>query len=176
MSSQKLVLGSLSEHRTYDIVMAYIELTRIHLWPVGSNFVFWPFAYGLIMVSINTSQPSSLPRLCFETVIYAIVATIMHSKACVLNDICDVQFDGKVGRTKGRPLVSGRVSLVGAWAAIVVLFLTGLKLLEYINYAAVWWTAIDILSLNAIYPLMKRCMWWPQLFLGFAINWGLLVA
>ncbi|KAJ3559934.1 hypothetical protein NM688_g45 [Phlebia brevispora] len=160
----------------FNTVAAYVELTRIHLWPLGSNVVFWPCAYGLLMASMNTSPQISVRELCIETVLYAGVATIMHSKACILNDICDMKFDGKVERTKNRPLVSGRVSLGGAWTLLFVLLLLGLSALTYISSKAVYWTAFGILTLNAAYPLMKRYTWWPQLFLGLAINWGLLVA
>ncbi len=32
------------------------------------------------------------------------------------------------------------------------------------------------LALVAIYPFAKRFTWWPQIFLGLAINWGALLA
>ena len=28
----------------------------------------------------------------------------------------------------------------------------------------------------ALYPLMKRITWWPQVWLGLTFNWGVLVA
>ena len=35
--------------------------------------------------------------------------------------------------------------------------------------------AISSIVLVSIYPLSKRFTWWPQLFLGFTFNWGVLV-
>ncbi|KAJ3554256.1 hypothetical protein NM688_g3204 [Phlebia brevispora] len=142
----------------------------MHMWPLGSILVFWPFAYGLLMVSMNTYQQNSLRSLCVDSIIYAIAATILHSQACIYNDICDQRLDGKVERTKDRPLVSGRVSLDGAWFLLIALVLAGLYVLSFISYRAVWWTAVDLLTLNAIYPFMKRYTWWPSLFLGMALS------
>ncbi|MGB3148656.1 MAG: UbiA family prenyltransferase, partial [Paracoccaceae bacterium] len=36
--------------------------------------------------------------------------------------------------------------------------------------------ALSSLGLVAIYPYAKRFTWWPQLFLGLAFNWGIIVA
>jgi len=43
------------------------------------------------------------------------------------------------------------------------------------NWAAI---ALGVLSLLpvAIYPFAKRFTWWPQIFLGLALNWGALLA
>lgn len=39
-------------------------------------------------------------------------------------------------RTKSRPLVSGRVSLAGTWALLLILLSAGLSMLAYVNYNA----------------------------------------
>jgi 4-hydroxybenzoate polyprenyltransferase len=31
------------------------------------------------------------------------------------------------------------------------------------------------LIINIVYPFMKRVTYWPQLILGFAFNWGLII-
>ena len=42
------------------------------------------------------------------------------------------------------------------------------------------WTTITLaiasLAIVAAYPFAKRFTWWPQLVLGLAFNWGVLVA
>jgi 4-hydroxybenzoate polyprenyltransferase len=50
----------------------------------------------------------------------------------------------------------------------------GLVLLTY-NLATIL-LAVASLVIVAIYPFAKRFTWWPQLFLGLAFNWGVLVA
>ncbi|HIC67116.1 MAG TPA: 4-hydroxybenzoate octaprenyltransferase, partial [Paracoccus sp.] len=41
--------------------------------------------------------------------------------------------------------------------------------------AAIWMGVIS-LALVAIYPFAKRFTWWPQIFLGLAFNWGVMLA
>ena len=47
----------------------------------------------------------SLPpkEMAFLTVMYTIGGTVAHSAACVINDICDRDFDGQVGESKFQP-------------------------------------------------------------------------
>lgn len=47
-----------------------------------------------------------LPQLMYQTVLFAVGSTLLHSAACVLNDICDIDFDGQVGAH--RPLTQKR--------------------------------------------------------------------
>ncbi|KAJ3559933.1 hypothetical protein NM688_g44 [Phlebia brevispora] len=176
MASKHFTAGSFAKHRLYTTIVAYVELTRMHLWPLGSDLVFWPCAYGLLMASVNAHELHPFHDLCIETVMFAIGATLLHSKSCILSDICDQKFDGKVERTKNRPLVSGRVSLAGSWVLFFVLLSAGLCLLSYANRKAALYGVFGVVTLHFTYPLMKRYTWWPQMFLGFAINWGIFVA
>ncbi|KAJ3554257.1 hypothetical protein NM688_g3203 [Phlebia brevispora] len=128
------------------------------------------------MASINAHKANPLHSLCIETVMFAIGATLIHSKSCILNDICDQRFDSKVERTKNRPLISGRVSLAGSWALFAVLLSAGLGMLSYVNRKAAYYGVFGVVTLHFTYPFMKRYTWWPQMFLGFAINWGIFVA
>ena len=43
-------------------------------------------------------------------VVFILGAFLMRSAGCVINDFFDKDFDGKVERTKERPLVTGTVS------------------------------------------------------------------
>ena len=40
--------------------------------------------------------------VAIQTMMFAIGSTLMHSAACVLNDICDIDFDRKVGTCLSR--------------------------------------------------------------------------
>ena len=39
-----------------------------------------------------------LEVICLRTVVFGVAATLLHSAACVLSDICDVRFDSQVGQ------------------------------------------------------------------------------
>lgn len=105
----------------------------------------------------------------------AIGAAVMRGAGCTWNDIADREFDAAVARTRSRPLPSGQVTVRGALLWLVAQGLIGLALLLTMNTAAIA-LGIASLALVAIYPFAKRFTWWPQVFLGLAFNWGVLLA
>lgn len=107
-------------------------------------------------------------------VLFAIGAVVMRGAGCVVNDLWDRDIDAKVERTKGRPLASGAVTPKQALLFLVILCLIGLAILLQFNRFAVAVGAFSLLLIVS-YPLMKRLTWWPQAFLGFTFNWGVLL-
>src|SRR5699024_6076982 len=97
-------------------------------------------------------------------------AGVMRGAGCTWNDITDRDFDGRVQRTRNRPLPSGQVTLLGAYLWLGLQLLIGLAVLLTLGKAAIW---MGVISLGpvAIYPFAKRFTWWPQIFLGIAFNW-----
>jgi 4-hydroxybenzoate polyprenyltransferase len=104
----------------------------------------------------------------------ALGATAMRAAGCAFNDIVDRKMDAKVARTAGRPVASGRISVVQAWAFVVALSLLGLGVLLCMNLTAIL-LGVGSLALVAGYPFMKRITWWPQAWLGLTFNWGALL-
>ncbi|KAJ3936557.1 MAG: UbiA prenyltransferase family-domain-containing protein [Lentinula lateritia] len=152
----------------------YYRLARMHA-PVGTFLFFWPFAYALLMSAYKTNMP--LSALITRLVVYGVGSLTLRSAACVWNDICDVDFDRQVERTKVRPLASGAVSMAGAYTYLISLtlaFVATLYMLE--SKEAFYQGVFDVAVLNLIYPLMKRVTYLPQAWLGLAINWGFVVA
>jgi len=98
----------------------------------------------------------------------------MRGAGCTYNDILDRDIDAKVARTRARPLPGGRVSTGRAWAFLALQLGLALLILLQFNIFAVAVGAAS-LGLVAIYPVMKRITYWPQLFLGLAFNWGALL-
>ena len=72
-------------------------------------------------------------------------------------------------RTRGRPVASGQISVPSAIAFAALQLLFGLLVLAPLNGVVLALFALTI-TLAAVYPLMKRVMWWPQAFLGFIFN------
>jgi len=92
-----------------------------------------------------------------------------------MNDMADHKFDAQVERTKTRPLAAKQLSLQEALvilaillscALIVVLFLNRLTLL--LSFAALFFAFI--------YPFAKRVTYLPQIVLGIAFSWGIILA
>ena len=99
----------------------------------------------------------------------------MRGAGCTWNDITDRDFDGRVARTRSRPIPSGQVSVRQAVIWMCLQALLAFCILLTFNRAAI---ALGVLSLFlvTIYPFAKRFTWWPQVFLGLAFNWGALLA
>lgn len=98
----------------------------------------------------------------------------MRSAGCIINDMIDAKLDQKVERTAMRPLASGELSFKQALIFLQILFLLALIILLHFNPLTI---TLGFLSLGLImtYPFMKRITYWPQLFLGFTFNWGILM-
>ena len=144
----------------------YARLMRLDR-PIGIWLLLLPCWWGVAFAA------DFFPNLWFMF-LFAIGAILMRGAGCVINDIYDRNIDSLVERTSVRPLPSGEVSVFKA-----CLFATGLLALSFgvlllFNTVTVI-TGIASLVLVFTYPLMKRITWWPQLFLGFAFNWGVLM-
>jgi 4-hydroxybenzoate polyprenyltransferase len=102
---------------------------------------------------------------------FAIGAFLMRGAGCTWNDVTDRHFDGRVARTRSRPIPSGQVTARQALAWGVAQALLAFGVLLTFNTFAIW-VGVASLVFVTIYPFMKRYTWWPQVFLGLAFNWG----
>jgi 4-hydroxybenzoate polyprenyltransferase len=98
----------------------------------------------------------------------------MRGAGCTWNDLVDRDIDGRVERTRSRPIPSGQVSVPAAFAFLMAQALVGLLILLQFNRYAIA-TGVASLAVVAIYPFMKRVTYWPQIFLGLAFSWGALM-
>ncbi|KAF9462241.1 UbiA prenyltransferase family-domain-containing protein [Collybia nuda] len=167
--SPKFPLGLVSES-----VRPYLELIRLEK-PTGTILMFWPFAWGLTMAALKTNLP--LSRYTEDLGKCFVGAFVLRSSACTINDIFDRKMDAGVERTKNRPLASGRVSVFRATAYLMFQYLMGIIFFYLtVHDLALWVALFQLLPLFAIYPLLKRITYWPQAWLGFAMNFGFITA
>ncbi len=140
--------------------------------PIGTWLLLLPCWWGVGLAMIYDA-----PRWFDLWIVIActIGALVMRGAGCTWNDITDRDIDAQVARTRSRPLPSGQVSLRGAYLWMGAQALIGLVILLTLGRAAIW-MGVASLVLVAIYPFAKRFTWWPQLFLGFAFNWGVMLA
>lgn len=149
----------------------YWELARMHKFPTGSMLVFWPCVWGYLMSAGSNIPPwHRLPALF---AMFLVGSTILHSAACTINDICDRDFDRQVERTKNRPLAAGTISVLGATIFLILQVAVFFYILSRVNSTAFLCGTFGVFPLHAFYPLMKRITYWPQAWLGLAMNWGL---
>ena len=149
----------------------YLRLSRADR-PIGTWLLLIPCWWGLLIGILEDEKVFVSDAWLFFSC--SIGAFLMRGAGCTWNDILDRKIDGAVERTRSRPLPSGQVNLIQAiiWM-IVQVGLAGIFLLSY-NFNAII-LGLSSLFLVVIYPLAKRFTWWPQVFLGLAFNWGILL-
>ena len=159
-SERRGVIGALPPR-----LRPYASLMRLDR-PIGTWLLYWPCAWSVALAGVRGRWD-----LFFWL---ALGAFAMRSAGCVYNDIVDRNLDGKVERTRLRPLASGRVSLRSAWILVGLLCLIGFVVLLQLNLVSAV-IALASIAPVAAYPFMKRITWWPQAWLGIVFSWGALV-
>jgi 4-hydroxybenzoate polyprenyltransferase len=148
----------------------FANLLRLNK-PIGIFLLFWPCAWSLAM-----TQWFVLNNYLFikYLILFFIGSIIMRSAGCVYNDIIDKKIDIKVQRTKNRLIASGKITIKTAWLVILLLLIPAVIILfQFNNFSKILGLSSGLLIIT--YPFMKRITFWPQLFLGFTFNWGVLL-
>ncbi|GAU96932.1 hypothetical protein RvY_08299 [Ramazzottius varieornatus] len=146
----------------------YLRLIRADK-PAGIWLLYWPCAWSIALAA----QPGCLPDLKMLA-LFGAGAFLMRGAGCIINDMWDRDFDGKVERTRARPLASGEIDFRSAlvWLAGQL----GLSLLVLLQFN--WYSIVlgaSSLGLVLTYPFFKRVTYFPQVVLGLAFNWGALL-
>lgn len=144
----------------------FLQLARIDR-PIGWWLLLLPCWWSSALASLVQGV---LPHGS-HLFLFFIGAIAMRGAGSTYNDIVDRDIDAKVGRTRSRPLPSGRVSVRAAKIFLVAQCLVGLVVLLSFNAFTI---ALGFASLFfvGIYPFMKRITSWPQGVLGCAFAWG----
>ena len=160
-----------------DKLYAYMQLTRFDK-PVGIELLLWPTLWGVMLAAMGQAQQQSavagLPSIKIF-IIFALGAILMRAAGCAINDFADRKVDGRVTRTKGRPLADGRLSGKEAIAAFLILVILSAGLLLFLPIAVFYWS-LGAVILAFIYPFMKRFTHLPQVFLAAAFGWAIPMA
>ena len=148
----------------------YLRLARSDR-PIGGWLLMWPcfWSAGLAAQAKGWHTPD-----LWHLALFLAGAHVMRGAGCAWNDFLDRDIDGKVERTRSRPLPSGQISAKAALVFMVALALIGLAILLQFNTFARMLGLLSLLPV-AIYPLMKRITHWPQAVLGLAFGWGALM-
>ncbi|QJD16954.1 4-hydroxybenzoate octaprenyltransferase [Paracoccus sanguinis] len=140
--------------------------------PIGTWLLLLPCYWGTGLAML-VDRPRWVDL--WVVVVCTLGAALMRGAGCTWNDLTDREFDAMVARTRSRPLPSGQVTVRGAWIWMAAQAGLAAVLLFTLNGTAIA-LGIASLALVAVYPFAKRFTWWPQVFLGLAFNWGVLVA
>lgn len=135
---------------------------------VGSFLLLWPTLAALWLAAEGT--PPTYLILVFIAGVF-----IMRAAGCVINDVADRRFDSLVERTWERPLATGALTVRQALGLFAVLSLIALTLLVWLNEPTRWLAVVGF-GVSVLYPFTKRWTHLPQVVLGIAFSWGILMA
>ena len=147
--------------------LAYAQLMRLDR-PAGTMLLLWPTLAALWIAAAGMPPTGLLAA-------FVCGVFLMRACGCVINDIADRHVDGLVERTAQRPLATGRVTVVEAFAVFAALAGGALAVALTLNAAAVRLALIGM-ALAAVYPFAKRWTHLPQVVLGIAFSWGIPMA
>ncbi len=148
-------------------IFALLKLMRLSS-PTGYMASFFPACFGLFLTNVSGKD---LIRLL---ILFFIGSVITRGAGCVINDIFDKDFDKHVLRTKNRPLASDLLTVQEALSFLVLLLLCSLIILLSLNKTSIYLGLIAFVMI-VFYPLMKRIITFPQVFLGLVFNFGALI-
>ena len=148
----------------------FVQLTRLNK-PTGILLLFWPCVWGLTLAYYFSGEINLYLK---HILLFFFGSVFMRTAGCIFNDIVDRDLDKMVARTKQRPIASGKISILEALIYIVFLCLVSLLVLLQFNWLTIV-LGMSSMILAFSYPFMKRITYWPQLFLGFTFNWGIIM-
>ena len=146
---------------------AYIMLMRLHR-PIPILLILYPTLTALVLAS------HGLPNLEY-LVIFTVGVVLMRTVGCIVNDIADIDFDKHVARTSIRPLTSGKLTVKNAVYLCLALTLIAFACVLLLNTFTIALSFVA-LFLAVLYPFCKRFFAIPQLVLGLAFNFGIIMA
>lgn len=145
----------------------YGKLMRLDR-PIGIWLLLWPTLWALWISSHGRPDP-------WVFTVFVLGAVIMRSAGCVINDFADRNLDGRVQRTRDRPLAVGSVAPVEALVLFIALCMIALGLVLTLDRLTQS-LALGAVALTVIYPFCKRFFAAPQLVLGIAFAWAVPMA
>jgi 4-hydroxybenzoate polyprenyltransferase len=148
----------------------YLRLARLDR-PIGSWLLLMPCWWSSGLAAIHAGAPYPNP---WHVALFFIGAFAMRGAGCTWNDLVDRDLDGRVERTRSRPIPSGQVTPRQAFAFLVLQALVGLAVLLQFNWFTVAAGFASLLTV-VVYPFLKRVTHCPQIGLGLAFSWGALM-
>ncbi|MDN5872592.1 MAG: 4-hydroxybenzoate octaprenyltransferase [Nitrococcus sp.] len=151
----------------WDRAGQYARLLRLDR-PIGNFLLLWPMLWALWIAAAGPPDARVL-------IVFLLGALVMRAAGCVINDYADRHFDGRVKRTRDRPMAVGAVSVREALPIFILLCLAAFGLVLLMNRLTIYLSVVAVL-LAASYPFMKRHIHLPQVYLGVAFGWAVPMA
>lgn len=145
----------------------FVALARLDR-PIGILLLLWPMLWALWFAAGGVPPLGTLA-------IFLTGCVLTRSAGCAVNDFADRRIDGRVARTRGRPLATGALSPREALVAAALLMAMAFALVLTTNRATVL-MSFGALALATAYPFTKRVTHFPQVVLGAAFAFAVPMA
>ena len=146
---------------------AYERLMRLDK-PVGALLLLWPTLWAVWIAGYG--------RPALDVVVIFVTGTfLMRSAGCAINDWADRDFDGRVARTRDRPLAAREITPDEALLVAAVPAAIAFCLVLFLNPYAIL-LSVAALAIACAYPFAKRFVPLPQLGLSIAFSFGVPMA
>ena len=149
-----------------NIFLSAIKLARLNV-PASYLLPFFIASFGGVLGRTLFTDLKMLP-LFFAGSLSA------RGAGCIINDVLDRNFDNKVERTKNRPLANGSISIKFALIQLIIFLVISFLILLTLPKVAIY-TSLIAGVMTALYPLMKRITYLPQVFLGLTYSTASLI-
>lgn len=154
-------------HLNKEKIIAFINLGRFNK-PIGSYLLLWPMLTALLLAGNGKPEIKNVIIFCLGLV-------LVRSAGCAINDIFDRNFDGKVARTKYRPLANKTISVKSALLFAILLLFLAFCLVLTLNSLAIYLSVFACFT-TCVYPLFKRFFVAPQFMLSIPFSWSIPMA
>lgn len=135
--------------------------------PIGTLLLGWPTVVALLIAG-NGNPPLR------TVVLFMLGVFVMRSAGCVINDYADRNIDGHVSRTKLRPLATGELKPWHALTLFAALIAVAFVIVLQFNQATIL-LSFAAAGVATLYPFCKRFTQIPQVVLGVAFSFGVLM-
>ncbi|RUO56525.1 4-hydroxybenzoate octaprenyltransferase [Pseudidiomarina homiensis] len=135
--------------------------------PIGTLLLAWPMLAALVIAG------SGNPPLKV-VVLFLLGAFVMRSAGCVINDFADRAIDGHVTRTQSRPLATGELKSWHAVTLFIGLLAIAFLIVLQFNKSTIL-LSFAAAGVATLYPFCKRFTQLPQVVLGVAFSFGVLM-
>lgn len=147
---------------------AYARLCR-YPRQIGTVLLVVPYYWGALLYA------PTLATAATHSLLLTYGGFMARSAGCALNDFWDQPYDGRVQRTKHRPVASGEVSRAEAVGVALAHALLGSAIFLFLpvgTFELGWALGIA----GCLYPLAKRMTTYPQLVLSPFMNAPFIIA
>ncbi|OTA69207.1 UbiA prenyltransferase, partial [Hypoxylon sp. EC38] len=150
----------------------YAQLMRIDR-PAGFYAFYFPYLFGIMYSACITPIPPAPTTLLALAAVLFPFNILLRGAACSWNDNVDRDFDRRVERCRHRPVARGAISTTEAHIFTLAQLAAGYPILLFFPKPCIPHMLITVI-LFAVYALMKRVTYYPQVFLGFPFAWAIL--